>query len=137
MNNMHKIISGNFAIAEGQQGNFTARTATDGFFIHKNLMASMGWTKDADLKDASGKFKPFWVVTKERDIFPRDKDGNLTTVAVKRIQATSIFLSREEMLEAINESDKLRIDATTELNSYAKSAGLDEKTVSALLTAAV
>lgn len=128
---MQQVVAGRFANAQGQQGNFTANCGTFTFFIHKNLMNQLGFTKDEDIQF------PFYAVLQERDIFPRDANGELSTVAVKRLQAVSIFKTEEEMLNAINASDKLKIKAKLDLQKFASTAGLDTQTINALLSASV
>jgi hypothetical protein len=57
-----KILSGKFANAEGQKGNFTGyNSAGERIFIHKSQMESIKMKTDAD-------FKPFFALTDEKDI---------------------------------------------------------------------
>jgi hypothetical protein len=126
-----KILSGKFANAEGQKGNFTGYNASgQRIFIHKAQMDALGFTKDADVK-------PFFALVDERDIQTRDANGELTDVLVKRLQALSVFKTQEDLVDAVNSDAKIEIAAALDLKATATSAGLTDQQVNSLLSAAI
>ena len=135
---MTKIVRGNFANGKDRKGNFTAYNSNgDRIFIHKNLMESFGFTKDEDLKK-DGRFTPFFANVEEREINPRDEAGNiLVDKTVKRLQAVSIALNRDEFISNTNEDAKLEVDRLKDLSDYATSKSLTEDAVNVLLKASI
>jgi hypothetical protein len=126
-----KILSGKFANAEGQKGNFTGYNAKgQRIFIHKAQMDALGWTKDADVK-------PFFALIDEKDIQTRDANGELTDVLVKRLQALSVFKTQEELIDAVNADAKIELAAAIDLKASATSAGLTDAQLSSLLSVAI
>jgi hypothetical protein len=125
---MSEIHSGNFSKGDKAQGNFTGYTS-DGekFFINKALLASTGWTKDADVKF------PFYAITASKDIQTRDENGELTDTLVKRNQALSIFKTEDEMINAFNSSARMQIKAKVNLAQVATASGLSTSTINSLL----
>jgi hypothetical protein len=125
---MSEIHSGNFSKGDKAQGNFTGYTS-DGekFFINKALLASTGWTKDADVKF------PFYAITASKDIQTRDENGELTDTLVKRDQALSIFKSEDDMINAFNSSARMQIKAKVNLAQIATASGLSTSTINSLL----
>lgn len=125
---MSEIHSGNFSKGDKAQGNFTGYTS-DGekFFINKALLASTGWTKDADVKF------PFYAITGETEIQTRDADGELTDTLVKRSKALSIFKTEDEMINAFNSSARMQIKAKVNLAQVATASGLSTATINSLL----
>jgi len=123
-----KIYSGNFANGEGQRGNFSGYNSKgERIFIHKNQMENIGMKEDKD-------FAPFYALIDEREIQTRDTNGDLTDVTVKRLQATSVFKTQEELLEAYNEDFTLNVADAEYKQALASKAGLSEKAVEALLS---
>lgn len=127
MNRQTTILSGKFA-GEGSKGNFTGYNAKgERIFIHKAQMESLGVKNEKDLKF------PFFSIIGDKDIQTRDEAGELTNVLVSRLQALSVFKTREEMLEAINSDAMLELDAKAALATKASAAGLAKETIAELL----
>ena len=131
INTMSEIQSGNFAKGENNKGNFTGYTPNgEKFFINKALLASTGWTKDADVKF------PFYAITGETPIQTRDENGELTDVMVQRSKALSIFKTEDEMINAFNSSARMQIKAKVNLAAVATASGLSTATINSLLESA-
>lgn len=127
-----KILAGNFATGEGNKGNFSGYNPKgERIFIHKRAMASLGYTKDEDVKF------PFFAIVGEREIQTVDADGNLTDEKVMRKQAFSVFKTAEEMTSAYNSEEEFDLQAKVALAKTAKASGLTEEAVKALLKEAV
>jgi hypothetical protein len=125
------ITSGKFANGEGQKGNFTGYNASgQRVFIHKAQMETLGFKADADVK-------PFYALVDDKDIQTRDANGELTDVLVKRLQATSVFKTIDELLKAENSDFELSIASANYKKSISSSAGLSESQVNALLASAI
>lgn len=133
-----QIVSGSFATGKDErtgkdkQGNFTAYTVTgDRIFVHKNAMLAQKLEKDEDIKF------PLFAVIGEKEISTRDEDGNiLTDVKVKRLQALSIFTTKESALEAYTADTKLNISAKKDVLDFMEEQGLDQSAVDRLLALA-
>jgi hypothetical protein len=126
-----KILSGKFANAEGQKGNFTGyNSAGERIFIHKSQMESIKMKTDAD-------FKPFFALTDEKDIQTRDAEGELTAITVKRLQALSVFLTLDELMSAENSDFELKIASKKYQSKLASTSGLSEAQVNALLEVSI
>ncbi len=128
------ITSGKFAEGANQKGNFTGYNAKgERIFIHKNQMESLGWKAQKDVKF------PFFAVIDTREIQTRDENGDLSNpaVMVKRLQALSVFATDTAMINAVNADQLLDIKAKAALQAEAKTAGLSEAQVNALITASV
>lgn len=124
------IIQGNFA--KGGKNNFTAYNAQkEQIFIKKELVATIGITSDAT-------FKPFYALIQTRIITPFDANG-LPMAPTDRLEATSVFLTETELLQAELADYSLEIKKTVMkrqmLEDAVKSATLDESSVNAILTA--
>ena len=140
---MAQILSGNFAIGKDaitgkeKQGNFQGKNESgDRIFISKQLMESLGFTTDADLKK-DGKFtKSLFVIYTEATIPKADENGEYTLTA-PRVEACSVFSTEEEMLHAYTASDRRKILAQGSLKTLASTAGLSDANVNAILTASI
>lgn len=127
MNRQTTILSGKFA-GEGSKGNFTGYNAKgERIFIHKAQMEALGVKSEKDLKF------PFFSIIGNKDIQTRDENGELTNVLVSRLQALSVFTTREAMLEAVNSDAMLELDAKAQLATKASAAGLAKEQITALL----
>lgn len=125
------ITAGNFAGADSK-GNFSGyNPAGQRIFINKKAMESLGWTKDADVK------YPFYAIVGEREFNTLDENGEPTDKTFTRLQALSVYGKKEDMITAFNSEAALAIEAKVALATTAKSSGLTEKAVDALLAAAV
>lgn len=125
------ITAGNFA-GKDSKGNFSGyNPAGERIFINKKAMESLGWTKDSDVK------YPFFAIVGEREFNTLDENGELTDKTFKRLQALSVYGTKEAMIQAYNAEASLEIEAKVALATTAKSSGLTEKAVEALLAAAV
>lgn len=138
---MAQILSGNFATgkdASGKEkkGNFSGYNE-DGqrIFISKQLMSSLGFNTDADLKK-DGKFAPFFAIYGEQPIPAADANGELTLTAI-RVQATSLFTTEDAMINAFYASQRREIIGQGSLKTLASTVGLSDANVSAILTASI
>lgn len=122
------VQSGNFTTA----GNFSAYDVLGNrIFIHKRVMASKGWTKDADVKF------PFFAVMTEKEINPYidgkpslNADGTLKMV--KREQATSIFTTKEDIINAHVSVNTLDAEIKAAVEKAYSAAGLTTESVNQL-----
>lgn len=126
----YTITGGKFS----EKGNFTGYTLLgEKFFIHKNQMAGLSWTKNEDVKF------PFFIVGAERQIGQLDKDGNEklnedgSPVLVDRRQALSVFATKADITKAYVESTGLTVGIKLAVSASATASGLDEKSVALLL----
>lgn len=128
-----RIISGNFA-GEGSKGNFSGYNAkNERIFIHKRTMEAFGITND---EQAKAKL-PFFALIDNREINLLDENGEVSDKKAVRLQALSLFADKASMIEAFNEESVFEIEAKVALATTAKSSGLSEKAVEALLEAAI
>jgi hypothetical protein len=138
---MAQILSGNFAIgkdAKGKdkQGNFSGYNENgQRIFISKQLMSSLGFNADSDLKK-DGKFVSFFAIYDEKEIPTADANGELTLTA-KRVQATSLFATEDAMINAYYASERRKIVGQGGLKTLASTVGLNEASVNAILTASI
>lgn len=117
-------------------GNFSANGNLSGynslgerFFVHKRIMDSLGI-------DASNLTFPLFALVDEKEINPKDEDGNiLSDVTVKRAQALSVFKTMQELIDAKNADFKLDVAIQQDRAVYAKDLGLTDSAVNALLAA--
>ena len=142
---MAQILSGNFSSgkvdpkdpnSKDKKGNFSGYNENgERIFISKQLMSSLGFNTDADLKK-DGKFTPFFAIYDEREIPAPDANGELTLTA-KRVQATSLFTSEDAMINAFYASERRKIVGQGGLKTLASTVGLTDANVNAILTAAI
>jgi hypothetical protein len=132
----------NFAIHSGNfskgKGNFTGYTALgERLFIHKNQMAGLSWTKQEDVKF------PFYAIGAVKQIGQLDPSGNPATnadgspVLVDRLQALSVFVSKDALTSAHVDTATLDIEIKQAVTAQAKSAGLTESAINSLLSVAI
>ena len=142
MKDMSQILSGKFSSGvdaitkKEKQGNFTGYSE-DGsrIFISKQLMESVGIKTDADLKNADGSFKSFFTIFDEKEIQTTDADGQPTLA--KRVQALSVFLTEDAMVNAFYASERRKIVGQGGLKTLASTVGLTDANVNAILNAAI
>jgi hypothetical protein len=121
------VQQGNFAVGEGNQGNFTTETPEgEQVFVSKKLLARLGITSDSN-------FKPFFANIAEKMINPRDEDGNYSTVAVARLQAVGVFATQADLVEASNASRKLTLAIAEDFNVAVKASTLSEEGMNAIM----
>lgn len=127
-----QVLSGNFA-GKDSKGNFSGYNAGgQRIFIHQRAMANLGWKEDKDVKF------PFYAIVGEREIAPLDAEGNVQTeVKVTRLQALSVFPTKEAMIGAYNSDAQFEIEAKVALHTTAKASGLTDEAVKLLLAAAI
>ena len=141
---MAQILSGNFATgkvdpkdpaSKDKQGNFSGYNE-DGqrIFINKQLMSSLGFNSDADLKK-DGKFVSFFAIHDKKPITKTSDDGEVITEL--RVQATSLFSSEDAMINAFYASERRKILGQGGLKTLASTVGLNEASVNAILTASI
>ena len=126
----YAIQSGNFTA----NGNFSGYTAKgERLFVHKNQMTGLGWAKKEDVKF------PFFAIGAIKQIGQLKEDGTPKTkedgspVLVDRLQAMSVYPTKETLIAAHVNDATLDIAITKEVAATAKAAGLDESAVKALL----
>jgi hypothetical protein len=124
------IHSGNFS----QAGNFTGYTALgESVFIHKAQMNSLGWKENAEVKF------PFYAIGGIKLIGQLDANGNPavnadgTPVQRERVQAFSVFPTKDAMISAHVDTATLDIEVKSAIKQSATSAGLSEQAVNSLL----
>ena len=138
---MAQILSGNFAIGKDskgkdKQGNFSGYNENgQRIFISKQLMSSLGFNADSDLKK-DDKFVSFFAIYDEKSIPAADANGELTLTAT-RVQATSLFTSEDAMINAYYASERRKIVGQGGLKTLASTVGLNEASVNAILTASI
>lgn len=132
----------NFAIHSGNfskgKGNFTGYTALgERLFIHKNQMNGLGWSTNEDVKF------PFYAIGAIKQIGQLDENGKPaintdgTPVLNDRLQALSVFLSKEALTSAHVDTATLDIEIKQAVTAQAKSAGLTESAIQSLLSVAI
>lgn len=127
----------NYAITSGkftQNGNFTGYTALgERLFVHKAQMQSIGAAKDGDVKFplfAIGDVKKIGQLNDDNT--PKvNADG--TPVLVDRLQAMSVFATRESLIAAHVDNATLNIGVSSAIKESASKAGLGEKELAALV----
>jgi hypothetical protein len=130
----------NFTVQTGgftNAGNYTAYSALgERVFIHKRVMQSQKWAKDADVT------LPFYAIIDTKEIGQLDDAGkpkmndNGTVLLVERLQALSIFASEESLTNAQVDNVTLDIRVKSAIKSSASSAGLTESAIESLLAVA-
>jgi hypothetical protein len=130
----YAIHSGNFSA----KGNFTGYTALgEKLFIHKSQMNGLGWTKADDVKF------PFYSIGAVRQIGQLDENGKPavntdgTPVLNDRLQALSVFATKEALTSAHVDTATLDIEIKQAVSAQAKSAGLSESAIQSLLSVAI
>ena len=131
----------NFAIHSGNfsaKGNFTGYTALgEKLFIHKSQMNGLSWFKQDDVKF------PFYAIGSVRQIGQLDENAQPkmnadgTAVLVDRLQALSVFATKEALTSAHVDTATLDIEIKQAVSSQAKSAGLTQQAIDSLLSVAI
>ncbi len=123
-----RIISGKFT----GNGNFSGYNAA-GNRIHvpARLMETIGLSVDSKIQF------PLYALVVEREFSSVDVNGQPTGEKFKRSQAGSIFLDQQSMIDAVNGDKLLSLEAEEQLVSTAKSKGLSQKSIDALLNAVI
>jgi hypothetical protein len=124
------IHSGNFSA----NGNFSGYTALgERLFIHKTQMNGLGWSSNADVKF------PFYAIGAIKLIGQLDANGQPAVNAdgsplqVERLQALSIFPTKEALTQAHVDTATLDIEIKSAIKQSASSAGLSEYAINSLL----
>ncbi len=124
-----QILSGKFSTGANAKGNFTGyNSAGEKIFIFKEQMATLGITTDVQANA-----QPFFALVATKEIPTRDENGELTTTMVNRLQATSVFKTRAEIIAAVNADALLALEAAGQLKAAATTAGLTESSLNAIL----
>lgn len=136
MKEMAQIVSGKFSsgtdalTGKAKQGNFSGLTESgERVFIHRDLMKTIGITKDEELF-ANGVFKELFTIYGEQEIQQKDKDGEL--VVAKRTGAFSVFTNEDAMIKAFYSSDLRKVRGAGMLAEAAKSSGLSTEAFNAI-----
>lgn len=130
----YAITAGNFTT----NGNFSGYTALgERVFVHKRQMESQKWTKNEDVK------YPFYAIGEQREFNEMDennepkKNDKGELVKFKRLSALSVFPTKEALINAHVEVATLDIGVKGAISAQAKSAGLTDDAVKALLEVAI
>ncbi len=122
------INNGGFTAA----GNFTGYTAMgERVHIYARQMAANNWEADEDVKF------PFYCLAIEKEIQPFDANGKPTGETVKRLTATSVFLTVDALAEAKGATILVEAKVNKLIAEEAVAAGLSEAAVADLLSVAV
>ena len=128
----YSIVSGNFSA----NGNFSGYTALgERLFIHKTQMNSLGFSKESD-KPVSF---PFYAIGATKQIGQLDENGKAkvnvdgTPLTVDRLQALSIFGSKESLTNAHVDTATLDIEIASAIKSQASAKGLSETAINKLM----
>jgi hypothetical protein len=123
MKKNYAITSGNFTT----RGNFTAYTALgDRLFIHKTQMAGL------NLEEGKLPTFPFYCLGDTKKIGQLDLNGKAvlnpdgTELQVDRLQALSIFATKDELKQALVDNATLDIEINAAIKESATAAGLTE-----------
>lgn len=129
----YSIHSGNFSA----NGNFSGYTALgQRIFIHKRQIEALKWAKIEDV------VFPFFVIGETKKIGQLDEQGapkvnaNNEPVLVDRLQALSVFNTKEAMVAAHVDTATLDISIKAAVKAEATSAGLSEAAIDELLAVA-
>lgn len=131
----------NFAITGGNftdNGNFSGyNTLGERLHIHKRQMEAIGWKEQEDV------VFPFFAIGGIKQIGQLDENGEPkvnedgSAVLVDRLTATAVFKTREALVTAHVDEATLELDIKVGIAGHAKSKGLNEKAIDALLAAAI
>lgn len=125
------------ALVRGQwsdKGNYSGYTSK-GARVHipQLMMSELGYEKGALDKDGKPvKVPTLFACVVERTFNVLNDEGEETGETFTRAQAGSIFVTKEEAINAMNSDDLLAIEAKAELYKGAKSFGLTEETLKKL-----
>jgi len=131
----------NYVITSGAftaNGNFTGYTALGKrLFIHKRVMESQKIAKNEDVKF------PIYVVGDTVKIGQLDENGEAklnadgSPVKVDRLQALSLFLTKEALVSAQTDEATLNIEVSAAVSVKASTAGLTKEQIGKLLEASI
>jgi hypothetical protein len=123
------INNGTFTSA----GNFSGYTALgERVHIYGRQMASNNWEANEDVKF------PFYCLAVEKEIEPFGADGKTPTgEKVKRLTATSVFITVEQLAEAKGATVLVEARVNNIIAKEAVAAGLSESTIADLLSVAI
>lgn len=122
------ILSGNFSTA----GNFSGYNAAG-----QRLHITGRQMESVDYSPTVAPVFPFYIIAVEREFNVLDTDGKPTDKTFTRLQAGSVFKSKEAAIEAFNRDKVLTIEAAADLKKVATASGLTEADVKALAAASV
>jgi hypothetical protein len=130
--NIIAILSGSFSA----RGNFSGYNAA-GQRIHiaAQQMEALGHTVET-VKTKPITF-PLYTIAVEREFSVLDEKGEATAEKFTRLQAGSVFATKESAIEAYNADKVLGLETIAELGKSAKSFGLTDKQVSEIANASV
>ena len=127
-----KINSGNFTEA----GNFSAYDDEGNrYFVFGRVMENNGWTKNEDVAF------PFYAKVVTKPIGQLDANGepmidvNGVPVTTLREQITSIYKSRQDLIDNAVDKASLEIEIQSAIQKHATEAGLSQSRVNSLLEA--
>ena len=128
------ILSGNFS----SNGNFSGYDdENERYFISKRTMENQGWIKNEDVQF------PFYIKAKVKTIGQLDGSGdplvdaNGLAVTVNRLEATSVFKTKQELINSCVDKLSLEIEIQSAIQAVAKTSGLTDASVKALLEASI
>jgi hypothetical protein len=122
------INNGGFTAA----GNFTGYTAMgERVHIYARQMAANNWEADEDVTF------PFYCLAIEKEIQPFDANGKPSGETVKRLTATSVFLTVDALAEAKGATILVEAKVNKLIAEEAVAAGLTAEAVADLLSVAV
>ena len=128
------------ALVRGQwsdKGNYSGYTSK-GARVHipKLMMGELGFEKDAVDKDGKPvKVPQLFACVVERTFDVLNDDGESTGDTFTRAQAGSVFLTKQEAIDAMNSDDLLALEAKADLYKGAKSFGLTEENLAKMSVA--
>ena len=112
--------------------NFTGYTATGvRVHIYGRQMAALKWEENEDVKF------PFYCLATEKEITPFDANGKPVAEKVKRLTATAVFMTVDQLAEAKGEVVLVEAKVNKLIAERASEAGLSEDTLKDLLSVAV
>ena len=126
MNKNYVINNGSFTA----NGNFSGYTALgERVHIFGRQMQALGWSKQDDVKF------PFYAIGGIKQISKTDENGK--PVLSDRLQAFSVFPTKEALTNAHVDTATLDIEIKQAVTAQAKSAGLTESAIESLLSVAI
>ena len=126
-----------------QSGNFTGKSNFTGYTAKGERLFIHGAQMPANMKKVEDVKFPLFAIGAEKTITPWDADGKPETNAdgsvktVARLQAMSVFTSKDALLNAHVEDATLDIEIASAVKVKATSAGLSEAQLIAVLTASI
>jgi hypothetical protein len=132
--NVIEVLGGNFST----KGNFSAYDDdSNRYFVHKRLMESKKWVKDADVTF------PFYAKVAVKQINQLDADGEVVNdstgkpVVIDRLQITSIFPTKQELIDSCVNKASLGIEIQSAISAKAKESNLTSAQLDLLLSASI